>query len=101
MEGEPMKHVAIVVAFMASFGTSRGSTIVSTFSNTPPGYGQDSYGLGPTPWAMQFTVPLGSDFQFTGFIVPLMFTGTEQTVDFTLASDLSGQPGAALEKIAV
>jgi hypothetical protein len=106
-----MRKLAIVVStLLAGFGTSRASTIVSTFSATPPGYVSDAYqvslsngifGPGGTDWAFGFTVPTGSDFLFTGFIVPFTFSGTTTTVDFTLASDAGGLPGTALETIGV
>jgi hypothetical protein len=107
-----MRQLAIVVlALFAGFGTSTASTIVSTFSTTPPGYVSDSYelslvssppfGIQNLQWAMGFTVPAGSDYLFTGFIVPMTFSGTTTTVDFTLASDAGGAPGSALETIDV
>jgi hypothetical protein len=106
-----MKQLAIVVlTLLAGFGTSRASIIVSTFSDTPPGYVSDAYqvslfnspfGPGGTDWAMGFTVPTGSDYLFTGFVVPLTFSGTATTVDFTLASDSGGVPGSPLETIGI
>jgi hypothetical protein len=106
-----MKRLTIVLsALLAGYATSRASTIVSTFSTTPPGYVSDSYqvslyngvfGSSGTDWAMGFTVPSGSDFLFTGFAVPFTFSGTAATVDFTLASDASGAPGTPLETIGI
>jgi hypothetical protein len=97
-----MRQLAMVVwALLTGFGTSGASTIVSTFSATPPGYVTDGYEISNAPWAMGFTVPSGSDFLFTGFIVPLTFSGTTTTVDFTLASDSGGKPGSALETIGI
>jgi hypothetical protein len=104
------QFVSATVVFLAGVSISTASTVFSNFSAAPPGYVTDSYemklqsgffGTQDIQWAMGFTVPSGSDFQFTGFIVPLTFSGTATTVDFTLASDADGTPGSALETIAV
>lgn len=52
-------------------------------------------------FAMGFAVPVGSTFQFTGFSVPLAFPDGLTDVDFTIASDSNGKPGAALETFTV
>jgi hypothetical protein len=102
-------HYCILFALTAAL-CANGATIVSTFNNTPPGYIQDSYrvsaffGLpippGHTDWAMEFTVPAGPDYQFTGISVPLRLDNpTPSNIDFTVASDMGGVPGAALATV--
>jgi len=96
---------------MLSFGPVKAATIVSTFAPTPPGYADGGYEINrvtifpflfqDTEWAMAFTVPAGPNFAFTGFIVPFTFSGSSTDVDFTLASDAGGSPGAALETIVI
>jgi hypothetical protein len=111
METEMKQLAFICLALLASLCTSPAETIVSTFSSTPPGYVTDAYevslvnappfGVQNLEWAMGFTVPTGTDFLFTGFVVPMTFAGTTTTVDFTLASDASGAPGSPLETIGI
>lgn len=107
-----MKKLAFIcLALLASFCTSTAATVVSTFSSTPPGYVTDAYevslvnappfGVRNLEWAMGFTVPSGTDFLFTGFVVPMTFAGTTTTVDFTLATDAGGAPGTALETVGI
>ena len=92
--------------FLAGVPFAKAATIVSTFSGTPPGYTPNGYKVSASSmfflqlhndWAMQFTVPAGADYQLTGFSVPLKLDGlSPATVDFTVASDLAGKPGAGL-----
>src|SRR5580698_8555483 len=100
------RFTGAVLVLLAGFSASRASTSFSNFSVTPPGYVIDAYqislqhniiGTLDMQWAMGFTVPSGSDFLFTGFVVPFTFSGTATIVDFTLASDAGGIPGSALE----
>jgi hypothetical protein len=53
-------------------------------------------------FAMGFSVPTGSTFEFTGFKVPLNFPNGITDVDFTLAAaDATGRPGTPLETITI
>ena len=63
---------------------AQASVIVSTFSTTPPGYVGDAdqisrtigmFGATGVDWAMQFVVPAGASFQFTGYRVPIESMG--------------------------
>jgi hypothetical protein len=107
-----MRQLAVaLLALLAGHCASKATTIFSNFNGTPPGYVADNFGLSlisspiigteDTEWAMAFTVPSGSDFVFTGFVVPLTLSGTTATVEFTLASNVDGEPGAALETIPI
>jgi len=99
-----------ILAVLPSFGTVKAATIVSTFASTPPGYNAASgYEINRAAvfpffsqdieWAMAFTIPTGPNFVFTGFVVPMTFSGSAAEVDFTLASDASGSPGSPIETI--
>jgi hypothetical protein len=105
----PQANLSWFLIFAAA-GTSvaQAGVIVSTFSTTPPGYVGDSDQIsaftsmfGPTgvDWAMQFLVPAGGSYQFSGYRVAIESRGTPTTVSFTVASDTSNTPGAALETI--
>ena len=107
-----MKRLIVIVpTLLAGFGTSNAEIVFSNFSATPPGYVADSFSISyivPTmappqdiQWAMGFSVPAGPDFVFTGFVVPMTFSGSTASVDFTLASDSSGAPGSSLETIEI
>ena len=84
--------------------------IVSTFSNTPPGYVSDSYQLQAVhigmisnnqQWAMAFAVPMGQNYQLTGIRAALGFKSTTE-MDFAISlPDPVGAPGSAIETIPI
>jgi hypothetical protein len=101
----------LALSAILGFGTVKAAPIVSTFASTPPGYDAGGYEINrltifpvlflDIEWAMAFTIPAGPNYAFTGFIVPLTFSGSATGVDFTLASDAGGSPGSPLETIAI
>ena len=102
--------ITFFLGVLASCQILPAAVIVSTFTNTPPGYTGDSYQISFTSftfvqsvqWAMGFTIPSGADYHFTGFEVPLAFPQGATTVNFTIASAGSaGAPGAALETLSI
>jgi hypothetical protein len=108
----------ILVTFLSVSG-AYPEVIFSNFGSTPPGYDTVDGGDAPNraqicfmpgacfiqnnEFAMGFSVPTGSTFEFTGFEVPLNFLSNGTTnVDFTLAAaDSTGRPGTPLETITV
>ena len=87
---------------------AQAGVIVSTYNSTPPGYVLDGYGLSDyppapqqIPWAMQFLVPTGPSFQFTGFTAAFSATPSPAVIDFVLLSDAGNTPGATIETIPV
>jgi hypothetical protein len=116
---QPSKIIKIILLTLLSASGAYSDVIFSNFGSTPPGYDTVDVGFAPdrsqicfmpgacfiqtNEFAVGFSIPTGSTFEFTGFEVPLNFLSNGITnVDFTLAeADATGRPGTPLETITV
>lgn len=105
--GTKSRLLGTLFCVFVTSASARAGVIVSTYNSTPPGYIGDAYQLSNVPsfsqdipWAMQFLVPTGPSFEFTGFTAAFSVTAPV-IVDFTLLSDAAGTPGTAIETISL
>jgi len=102
--------ILFVVAGLIICRSLGAAVIISTFSDTPPGYVGGGYQIHVTnlpfsssnqQWAMAFTLASGQNYKLTGIRVPLAFQSNAE-VDFGIARpDALGAPGIVLEKIPI